>query len=945
MRNERELLLALQQNIDGAVAIASTVRAARSLRQQYNRGQQAAGNRGWRTPQILAWEAWLNTLWDAAILCGAESRVLLTGVQEAELWRQILTRDEAAALTLSIEGLAQQAQQTWHAMQQYRIPLRDVGKDGSIDVQAFFRWATEMEKLCRRSSFISPSQMEAALASAVGLGRIRLPEEVFLVGFDRTTPSQNLLIDALRAHGCEVQSVELAQAASATASSAPAIVYALAQEEEIVYAAHWIRHALLENPGQRIGVIISEQAEMRDRIDAIFRRILAPSSMDVHASGARLPHEFSLGTPLYRMQPIRTALTLMQWIETAMPAEEISWLVTHGAFSSGSVDARAMLDQRFRDRDYQMGGPVSFFSFWKWVSQIEKNGDIAPLRQTMERLLIATKRHDLKKSRSFADWREVMEDLLATASWELLTASDSEEYQLLRRWNVLLNELSSLNSIAGQVAFSAALEKLKYLAANMLFSLETKNAPVQILGASESAGLLFDSVWWMNAQASTWPPRGHVQPFLPWSVQRAARMPYADPAEDDAFALRVTERILASAGTVIVSFALQESDPTTASAHVPSPEIAVSRVARNVLSDTPLLPVEDFLPEQVRAQIKAAARVDPPILETVDAEPEVPRQSGQVRGGVTFLKHQAACPFRAFAELRLMTKPLTEPENGLSAAAQGNIVHEVLQNFWNEIVSQKDLLKHGDEECRQILRGHIRSALRRYFEHSDETWQTSLLEIEADRIEGRLLEWLEIEKQRPEFTVLKTEDKLERMHLGGLELQCRIDRIDQVEQGIVLMDYKTGIVHRNACDGDRPDEPQLPAYAVLRQSSMPVEETLAGIAFAGLHAKNVGFTVVGSVAGVFPASPETSKNKRAVLSSEEMDRQQEEWRKTLTRLAEEFRVGAAVVDPKNGRETCRYCAQSLLCRVRETDKGFEVNSEGEDQDGASRTNGLQVLNQ
>src|SRR5665213_3265770 len=171
MQTEQELLLALQQNIDGAVAIASTVRAARLLRQQYNRGQQAAGNRGWRTPQILAWEPWLDTLWDAAILCGVESRVLLTGVQEAELWRQILTRDEAAALTLSIEGLAQQAQRTWHAMQQYQIPLRDVRKDGSIDAQAFSRWATEMEKVCKRSSFLSPSGMEAALASAVRSGK------------------------------------------------------------------------------------------------------------------------------------------------------------------------------------------------------------------------------------------------------------------------------------------------------------------------------------------------------------------------------------------------------------------------------------------------------------------------------------------------------------------------------------------------------------------------------------------------------------------------------------------------------------------------------------------------------------------------------------------------------------------------------------------------------
>ncbi|MEO6965763.1 MAG: PD-(D/E)XK nuclease family protein, partial [Acidobacteriaceae bacterium] len=569
-------------------------------------------------------------------------------------------------------------------------------------------------------------------------------------------------------------------------------------------------------------------------------------------------------------------------------------------------------------------------------------------RQTIERLVIAAKRHDLGQNRSFADWREVIEDLLTTAAWGLLTPFDSAEYQLLNRWNVLLNELSSLNSIAGQTVFSPVLERLQHLAATMLFTLQTKHAPVQILGASESAGIVFDSVWWMNTQASAWPQRGHVQPFLPWSVQRASHMPYADPAEDHAFALRVTERILASAGTVIVSFALQENDPATASTHTPSPEIAVSRVVRNALSDTPLVPVEEFLAEQTGIEIRPAASLDSsawdssPVLNTIDAEPAVPRQPGRVSGGVAFRKHQAACPFRAFAELRLGTELLAEPEQGLSAAERGNIMHKVLQDFWKEVVSQEKLLGYTDEECRQVLHGHIRTALRSFLEYAEESWQTSLLEIEAERLEARLWEWLEVEKQRPTFTMLKTEDMLEGMHLGGVELRCRIDRIDRVEHGIVLMDYKTGPVDAKACEGDRPDEPQLPAYAVLRQSSLPTEEPLAGIAFAGLHARNVGFTVVRSLPGMFPASPATLKNKQAGMSPEEMEQQQEAWGATLTRLAEEFQMGTAIVDPKYGNKTCRYCAQTLLCRVRETDQALEGSIEEEDPDAAD-INGLQGL--
>ena len=46
---------------------------------------------------------------------------------------------------------------------------------------------------------------------------------------------------------------------------------------------------LSRNPDQRIGVVIPALGEVRHRIDADFRRVLAPSSMDIHASSARLP--------------------------------------------------------------------------------------------------------------------------------------------------------------------------------------------------------------------------------------------------------------------------------------------------------------------------------------------------------------------------------------------------------------------------------------------------------------------------------------------------------------------------------------------------------------------------------------------------------------------------------------------------------------------------------
>src|SRR6185312_10546780 len=174
------------------------------------------------------------------------------------------------------------------------------------------------------------------------------------IGFDRVTPSQALLSDALRKRGCDIRFVELAPPAARAAERA--IVCARTVDDEIEAAAHWVRRRLLEEPGQQIGVIVPSLETMRSSIDATFRRVLAPSTMDIRARNMKLPYEFSLGTPMQRMQPIRTALTMLRWLHRPLPAEEVSWLLVHGGFSDDfarSRDARATLDRGFRERKFQ----------------------------------------------------------------------------------------------------------------------------------------------------------------------------------------------------------------------------------------------------------------------------------------------------------------------------------------------------------------------------------------------------------------------------------------------------------------------------------------------------------------------------------------------------------------------------------------------------------------
>lgn len=927
---ESELFRSLEGDIEIAVAVTSTARAARSLSQRYRNWKSANGEAAWKTPQILAWDAWLEALWHIAVASGIESRVLLTETQEQELWRQILGADSAAQQTLSVERLAEMAQQAWRSMHQYRIAPEQLRWEAGVDTAAFYRWIQEFDAVCNKQSLLSPALLETVASDWIESSVFDFPKEILLIGFDRITPSHHRLIDKMKARECSVLRVELCP------PEAPdpihPVVCAQTFEEEAGAVARWTRGILLEHPAHRIGIFVPSLEEHRAVLDSVFRRTLVPSSMDIRTPQAPLPYEFSLGTPMGRMGPVRTALLLLDWLDHGLPPENLSWLLVQGRFGGreASTGARARLDRQFRDRKPQLGGPVSLGDFRSWLTKPGQREQRTTLDLSIDRLSIAAQRQDISKPRPYADWAEVVEELLDASDWSLLSPVQSDEYQLLQRWSKLLGEFSSLNSISGPVGFSAAVAMLHHLASNMLFTLESHNAPIQILGIAESAGLVFDSVWWMSAKLGVWPPQGAAQPFLPWSLQRQAHMPYADPTEDQAFALRVTNRILHSGSRVVVSFDLQESDTESASGPTPPPDIAFSPVVREMLTEAPIISVEGCQPEPWResdGQLRSA-------LEIVEEEPTVPFQARSVRGGVRFLELQAACPFRAFAELRLGANPLEESTLGLSAADQGSAFHRVLQQFWKPGDTRQKLFESSGEELRSELRQCIHDTLQKSMPAAHEPWQLTLLAIEAARIEQRLLEWLEQEKQRSDFTVFKTETTLEHARLNAIEFRCRVDRMDRVEQGLALIDYKTGEVTRQSCESERPDQPQLPAYAVLQQ---PLDDNetppVAGIAFARLRAGEVGFVPVYTLQDVFSQQPLKPTDRSLVASPSDLAKRIESWRRILDRLAQDFHSGMATVDPKNPSETCRSCPQALLCRVRETGDLEFGNDDDGDQGG------------
>ena len=219
-----------------------------------------------------------------------------------------------------------------------------------------------------------------------------------------------------------------------------------------------------------------------------------------------------------------------------------------------------------------------------------------------------------------------------------------------------------------------------------------------------------------------------------------------------------------------------------------------------------------------------------------------------------------------------------------------------------------------------------------------ETRQLAMIKVcverqERDRVAALVLEWLQLEKGRPPFRVLGTEQERD-LRFGPLSLRGMIDRIDGLESGLrVVMDYKTGRVSPTAWLGERPDEPQLPAYLIAAQPSAAADHGAGagatdaaaqrssvairadGVAFArvaGGRCEFVGLAVADDlIAGVKtpPAAFARSGDTRAWRQHRQL------WATALQALADQFVQGAAAVAPKAGPTTCRWCDLHGLCRI------------------------------
>jgi ATP-dependent helicase/nuclease subunit B len=887
----------------GATVLTGNLRAAQTLRMDLDRRNRELGLASWAPPAVLSWDAWLAGLWHRLLLDGATSQMLLNRIQEDALWRAIIAEDSALPARIATESLARLAADAWSLLARYRGFGRLPGSATNGDTEAFTRWAAEFDRRCRANGYLSRARLVGFLRQSARNGALRSPQTgvpqdggLLLLGFDRIFPAQKALLEALGETGARVE------IASLSAPVQPGLLTAAEDEaSEIRVAALWIRSYQEENPAARVAVLVpglgSDDAPLRARIDRTFRQILAPGQQPITASADPLPYEFSTGSPLSETPLVTIALDLLRWTQHGLPIDRIGHLLLSPDFAGdGESSARAEFDAYDLRPAPILRPEISLDGLIERIKLSRRQNRLPQLLASLRAMrAVIGRRFAPGERRPWAEWAEGIRELLQAAAWatsgpaphdSLTDQTDRLGLQVRAKWESALDELSTLDFEGARVPPSEAIATLHTIVQQTAFAPDPENAPIQIMTPEEAAGSRFDAVWFLHAGDLAFPPPVAGNPLLSWPLRRDLGMPGSDAAADLAYARSVTARIAASAATTVFSYARETADGHQR----PSAALATLGLEQATLpSDS-----EPVLPVTLEN------------LEDLAAIPALPERS--ISGGANVLREQAACAFRAFSQRRLFATALETNDPGMNARERGNIVHEVLERFWNVVGSQSALrAMTGEARDAQLLRAIDQTLARTQSAVTAEpatAWDAAYLDTQRSRLLSLGRRWLDLElTRRVPFTVVRREAETRNVSIGPLHLSLRVDRVDQTEQGAVLIDYKTGDANATSWLGDRPDEPQLPLYAVLAQ-----EEHLHAIAFGKFRA-GTGMELTG-----YEDQPGTL-TRPAALKVESLEAQLEAWHDVLVRLATDFAEGRNDVSPKQYPGTCTFCAQRLICRL------------------------------
>jgi ATP-dependent helicase/nuclease subunit B len=883
IRLPQDVLSAIEEG--GTVVVPSQQRAE-AVHRAYAAHALAGGRKVWPTPDVLPLEVWATKEIERRCASGERLSRLLTPAEDWLLWRQC-TGPLTDEMQLVARGPLADALRRAHQLAiEYGIDLHTMRAPPGSEGRLLIDVSRAVAERSREMGATTPAQLAADLACVGG------SRDVLFAGFERVTPRLAMLTTSRGAAGC-VTKFRAPPALDGKIAHARAVL-AGDPSEELERIADWCRTRLTAQPDSRLLVIVPGSPEAQERLLTLIRQNIDPVGAALAPLAALAGNplaEMAGGAPLARSPLAAYALQSLTWLSSGSEFAEFSaWLCSpHWTIPAAG---RASLDLWLRERS-----PLDIDTR-KLLTALERvPRALQPVASELRSRITDAASKLSGGATTPRQWSMRFRKALDALNEMDSRALSSAESQTYVRFVDLLDDFGGLESSAGTISRDTAVQWLRELAARTSFRPASGDALVTISSQLTDPIVRYDGLWVSGLHADAWPVPAQPDPFIPLQAQLSAGVPAASAAGRGIEARNLMAAWAAACDELVLSAPLRDDDVQLS----PSPQILKFAGSVEDASSAPSV----WLPQRLR-RAGLTELVDDASGRNWDVARSLP-------SGTRSVELQNLCPFRAYAELRLGSAPLEAPEPGVAPDVRGKLLHTALEKLWGQLHGSEALLRQSDESLRDLITRSVEEAALVAFGLLAGDTRAAAEQREMRRAVRLIYALCDLEKKRGPFNVRQMERE-SVLRIAGAQMTVRIDRVDEVDGGLAILDYKSGRPIPGDWYSERPSHPQLLAYlaAIGRetQAMATISVTAREIRFDGVAAHGSLLPKVRAVEA--PTGPESAGNAWAT--------RQEEWIGRVEQLASDFIAGHASVDPRP--KACEYCQVVSVCRI--SDEGADA---------------------
>ncbi|SDA82027.1 PD-(D/E)XK nuclease superfamily protein [Algoriphagus alkaliphilus] len=523
----------------------------------------------------------------------------------------------------------------------------------------------------------------------------------------------------------------------------------------------------------------------------------------------------------------------------------------------------------------------------------------------------------LESDQLFAYLSKLMEDLAERLKEEPLQRSYL--YQCFKQLTRLREVFAKQDSLRVNREFFIRLFRQVFREVKLPFEGEPLQG-LQVMGVLETRNLDFRRVIICNMNESSFPPSAGLNSMIPFNIRRAFGLPVQE--QNDAIYAYTFYRLLHSAEEVhmIYTTAADQGKAGERSRYI---QQMMVEMGLEIREEVIFVPIDQKSPEEI-----IIPKV-PEVLGLLDRYLIRPDGTSETAFSPSALSVYLDCRLKFYLQYLAELKEKDEVSEDIDAGVFGNLAHYSMENLYQGFMERKkrDVLEPGDfKDLRHLwVFPAIEQAVRTHY-HLEDAAETKLngqMAIARDVLQKYINRILEIDAASAPFRLVSLEKAkkyqaklLIQTSKGSGEIALRgiIDRVDELNGAIRLIDYKSG--------GDKKEFPDIPSLfdrENKKRNKAAMQTMFYGLLYQATYPENTAvlkpaiFNLRELFSDDFNPYLQLKQAYKTGIELNDYRDYQEAYEEGLKGLLEEMYDPEVPFSQTDDVEKCKYCPYKEMC--------------------------------